>query len=369
MIKKRLHGKYGMIKNKNFWNGKKVFITGHTGFKGSWLCLILLQLNSKIFGYSLKPKRKSLFNDLNLKNKIKYNFYSDIRNYSNLKKKIFKIRPDIIFHLAAQPLVLDSYKDPYETFETNTLGTLNLLEIVKKLNYPGAMIIVTTDKVYKIPKNKKKYLNENDEIGVTDPYGSSKVCSEVVSLSYNNSFFKNKKFNIAVARSGNVIGGGDYSQNRIIPDFYRYLKKKNSKLVIRNPNHIRPWQFVLDPLGGYLDLAKKKYMNRIKIKDNFAWNFGPSKKEKISVISLVKSLYLKNDIKTKIKVKKTNKKLKETAFLLLDSNKSKKHLGWTNIYNFKNTVKKITEWYEAPSNKKEEISINQVIEYINKKKL
>jgi CDP-glucose 4,6-dehydratase len=355
-----------MINNKSFWKGKKVFITGHTGFKGSWLCLILNQLGSVVAGYSLPPKKNSLFHIINLKNKIKNNYYSDIRNFKILKKEIDLFKPDIIFHLAAQSLVIDSYFKPFETFEINALGNLNIMEAVKNLNYKGALIVVTTDKVYKIKKNNKKKLNENDELGVTDPYGSSKVCSEIITSSYINSFLSSKNyFKAAIARSGNVIGGGDFSKYRIIPDFYTAYKLKK-KLIIRNPEYVRPWQFVLEPLIGYINLAEKVYLNKIKCSDKLAWNFGPSRNDCISVKELIKILLIKSQNRPEIFTTKKKSGFSETKYLFLSNNKSKKFLGWRNIYNVNSTLDKIVEWYEAPKNKKIKICNDQIFEYLTK---
>jgi CDP-glucose 4,6-dehydratase len=356
-----------MIKQTNFWKGKKVFITGHTGFKGSWLCMILNQLGCSIAGYSLPPEKNSLFEIVNLKKKINKNYYFDIRNFKILKKKIELFKPDIIFHLAAQALVIDSYLKPRETFEINALGSLNIMEVVKNLNYKGVLIVVTTDKVYKIKKNNINKLSENDEIGVTDPYGSSKVCSEIITSSYNNSFlsFKNY-FKVGVARSGNVIGGGDFSPNRIIPDFFAARELKN-KLIIRNPDHIRPWQFVLEPLVGYINLAEKIYQNKINQKEGLAWNFGPRYNDCIKVRQLIKILLNKSKDKPKILIQRKKKSIfSETKFLILDNKKSKKLLRWNNIYKVSDTIDKIIEWYDAPIEKKVKICNKQVKEYLVK---
>ena len=250
--------------------------------------MILNQLGCSIAGYSLPPEKNSLFEIVDLKKKIKKNYYSDIRNFKILKKKIELFKPDIIFHLAAQPLVIESYLRPFETFAINSLGSLNLMEIVKNLKYKGALIVITTDKVYKIKKNNKNKLNEDDELGVTDPYGSSKVCSEIITSSYSKSFLSTGNyFKVAIARSGNVIGGGDFSKNRIIPDFY-IAQKLRKKMIIRNSDHVRPWQFVLEPLIGYINLAEKIYLTKTNYKKDLAWNFGPSYADCVKVSKLFK---------------------------------------------------------------------------------
>ena len=203
-----------------FWKNKKVLITGHTGFKGAWLSLILHILGAKIYGYSLKPKKNSLYNKLNIQSFIKKSYLKDIRNYSNLKNSLNETNPDIIFHLAAQPLVLNSYQNPIDTFDTNIIGTINLLEAIrlKKKSKIKSAIIITTDKVY--DTTKKKFFVENDKLGSSDPYSTSKACCELVSSSYIKSFPNIKKI-IATARAGNVLGGGDYSKYRLVPDILK----------------------------------------------------------------------------------------------------------------------------------------------------
>jgi CDP-glucose 4,6-dehydratase len=354
-----------MIEQISFWKGRKVFITGHTGFKGSWLCMILNQLGCSIAGYSLAPEKNSLFEIVDLKKKIKKNYYFDIRNFRILKKKIKLFKPDIIFHLAAQPLVIESYLRPFETFAINSLGSLNLMEVVKNLKYKGALIVVTTDKVYKKKNNNINKLNENDELGVTDPYGSSKVCSEIITSSYSKSFLSTGNyFKVAIARSGNVIGGGDFSKNRIIPDFY-IAQKLRKKMIIRNSDHVRPWQFVLEPLIGYINLAEKIYLNKISYKKELAWNFGPSYADCVKVSKLIKILLNKSQNKPKVLIQKEKHPIfSETKLLILDSSKSKKFLGWNNIYNLNTTIDKIVEWYESPIHEKSKICNEQIFEYL-----
>jgi CDP-glucose 4,6-dehydratase len=244
---------------KKFWKDKKVFITGHTGFKGAWLCIFMNLLGAKVYGYSLSPKKKSLFNQANCKKFLKKNIYANIQNYNFLRNQILKIRPEIIFHLAAQPLVSKSFKNPLETFNTNIIGTTNILNLVRNQKSIKSVVIITTDKVYEIKKNNKSY-NEEDALGGKDPYSSSKVCAEIIMNSYNETFYKNNflRNKISTARSGNVIGGGDYSENRLVPDIIEAINKKK-KLVIRNPSNIRPWQHVIEPLSGYMKLAELQY--------------------------------------------------------------------------------------------------------------
>ena len=255
------------IKNLNkFWNKKKVFVTGHTGFKGSWLCIILKYLNADVYGFSLKPEKKSLFIKSKIEKEITSNTYADINDILNLKKNIKKSKPEIIFHLAAQPLVLESYIKPLKTFQTNIMGTLNLLQCIREVKSIKSVVIITTDKVYKINKKDIIY-KEIDQLGGFDPYSASKVGVEIVVDSYIKSFFSksNLKNRISTARAGNVIGGGDFSNNRLVPDIIKAINYKK-KLTIRNPNHIRPWQHVLDPIMGYLILQENNMKKKLIIK-------------------------------------------------------------------------------------------------------
>ena len=247
-------------KNKSlkFWMNKKVLVTGHTGFKGGWLSLWLSHLGADVLGYSLKPNvKKNFFNAVNLSNEIN-SIIGNIKDYNKLKKVINKYRPEIIFHMAAQPLVIDSYEDPRNTYETNVMGTLNILEAIRSDKGTKAFINITTDKCYLNNSSKKDFI-ESDPLGGHDPYSSSKACSEILTSSFRDSFFKNKNnTNIATARAGNVIGGGDWSKNRIIPDILNSIYS-SKKINIRNPLSIRPWQHVLEPLYGYMLLAEKLY--------------------------------------------------------------------------------------------------------------
>ena len=325
---------------KKFWSKKKVFITGHTGFKGSWLCIILSHLNSKIYGYALKPEKNSLFNKSKIVKNLASSNYSDINDITMLKKKLKKSKPEIVFHLAAQPLVLESYKKPLETFSTNIIGTLNLLESIRTVKSIKSVVIITTDKVYKINKNNHEY-NELDQLGGFDPYSASKVGAEVVVDSYIKSFFKNTFLHkkISTARAGNVLGGGDFSKNRLVPDIIKSINN-NKKLIIRNPNHVRPWQHVLDPLMGYLILAEKQYKNQIKDLEH-SWNFGPSKDKFKKVIDVVKYIKKKEGLNY---ILKDSNLLKETNILKLNSFKAKKKLKWFCKWSLIETLNKTIEW-------------------------
>ena len=350
---------------KKFWSKKKVFITGHTGFKGSWLSIILTYLNSKVDGYSLKPKKNSLFNKSMISQKLKSNTYADINNLIKLKKKIKACRPEIIFHLAAQPLVIESYKEPLKTLNTNIIGTANLLESIRNIKSIKSVVIITTDKVYKIKKDNKLY-KELDQLGGFDPYSASKVGTEIVVESYIKSFFKNSKLKnkISTARAGNVIGGGDFSPNRLIPDIISAINNKK-KLKIRNPNNIRPWQHVLDPLMGYLILAKKQYINKVDNKEH-AWNFGPNKGNFKKVIDIIK--FIKSSQKFEYILIKNNINYKETEILKLNSLKAKKKLNWTSKWNLTESIIKTLEWNENIKNgvPAKDMCERQFLMYINK---
>ena len=273
------------FKNLNkFWKNKKVFLTGHTGFKGSWFCILLNLLGAKVAGYSLKPNTNlNLYDLAKLNKKIHKNIIGDIRDYNKLKKSIKDFSPDFVVHMAAQSLVRESYGSPKYTYEVNTLGTVNILNILNELRFIKSALIITTDKVY-FNNNKKNYYKENDFLGGLDPYSNSKSCAELAVNSYNRSFFKKKNIFVTTARAGNVIGGGDFSKDRILPDYFRSLLK-NKKLILRSPNSIRPWQHVLDPLYGYLLLLMKLYKKQKLANSSF--NFGPRKLNNQSVSNII----------------------------------------------------------------------------------
>ena len=275
-----------------FFKGKKIFITGHTGFKGSWLTYILYLSGAKLVGYSLRPKNRfDNFYLLKLDKKIK-NYYGDIRNKKVIESKIKKFNPDILFHLAAQPLVKESYKNPEFTFSTNVIGTLNVLEIIKEVKSVKSAIIVTSDKCYKNYEKISGY-SEDDELGGEDPYSASKAAAENIFFSYQKSFFNNKnKIGLVSVRAGNVIGGGDWSEDRIIPDLIKSIIYRK-KFIIRSPKSTRPWQHIFDLINGYLILSKRIYGNN---KLNGSWNFGPNKNH-ITVKQVISKLIKKLGIR------------------------------------------------------------------------
>ena len=339
-----VHGGFGKIKlnsKTSFWNKKKIFITGHTGFKGSWLCILLNMLGAKIYGYSLSIEKNSLYRKANANKLLVKSYLGDIKNLSNLQKKLIEADPQIVFHLAAQPLVISSYVDPVDTFNVNTIGTLNLLEAIKKLKNLKCAIIVTTDKVYQIIQ--KKTYKETDALGASDPYGTSKACAEMIVECYNLSFFDKKKYPIiSTARAGNVIGGGDFSKFRIVPDYLKALNIKK-QLIIRNPKSIRPWQHVLEPLSGYLQLAKKTYNANKHLKQQ-SYNFGPKLGSSVSVESLIKLFQKESQNKIKVLSFSDKKKFNETKVLKLSSFLSQRYLGWRQRYNLQQTIKDILQW-------------------------
>lgn len=348
--------------NKNFWKGKKVFITGHTGFKGSWLTLTLSKLGSKVYGFSLKPQTKpNIFNTLDVKKHLKKHIIGDIQNIIKLKKEIKKINPQIVFHLAAQPLVRQSYKYPIETYQTNTIGTANILESCKNISALKSIIIITTDKCY----DNKEFVygyRETDALGGKDPYSSSKACAEILTRSYYESFFK-KKVSISTVRAGNIIGGGDWSKDRLIPDIVKNYYK-NKKVVIRNPSSTRPWQHVMEPVIAYLKVANFSFNKR----DFENWNIGPNLESNLNVKSLIKLIRTKfNNLKLQFLTRK-NTYMKESNFLHLDSTKIIQKLKWKNKTSLKKAISLTLDWYEAYYKKKnvKELTFNQINFFLNK---
>jgi CDP-glucose 4,6-dehydratase len=322
-------------------------------------------LGAKIYGYALKPPTKpSLFEDNNLKKLLVKNIISDIRNYSSIKEAIKSIKPDIVIHMAAQPLVRDSYIIPRETYETNVMGTVNILESLR--NYPVARVFlnITTDKVYENKETIRGY-TETDPLGGYDPYSSSKACSELVTSAYRSSFFNsdNPPF-ISSARAGNVIGGGDWAKDRLIPDMLRAFLK-NEKVIIRNPYSIRPWQHVLESLTGYLILCEKMYEKGSVYSG--AWNFGPDEKDLKTVEWIVKRLSYKIKPNKGYEISK-GKHPHEAKLLVLNPEKSKKELGWSSKWNLDTALDRISEWFNEYRKSKNLLKLceKQIIDYIEK---
>lgn len=314
--------------NQQFWQDKSVFITGHTGFKGSWLTYLLRLHGAKIYGFSLEAESKEQFyNKAQIDSVVTKSTIADIRNREKLHRAFTNAAPDIVFHLAAQPLVRYGYEHPLYTFDVNVMGTANILDVSALMNKPMAVISITTDKVYQNKEQIWSY-RESDPLGGTDPYSASKACAEIVIESYMRGIFKSNQTNVNVAsvRAGNVIGGGDWAEDRLIPDFMRQ-SRAGGELLIRNPNATRPWQHVLDCLMGYILLAESLYVNP---QDNTEpWNFGPSPGDEWSVRRVVNYLSSNSDTPPRIEfINDTNIEYKEHLSLSLDSTKAIKRLGW-----------------------------------------
>lgn len=330
----------------NFWQNKSVFITGHTGFKGSWLSKTLLMFNAEVHGYSREPiTTPSLFNVLNLKREISTHHIGEINDKTKLSDAIKSASPDVIFHLAAQPLVIPSYQNPIETWNTNVLGTLNLLEILKTTTKPCTVIIITTDKVYE-NNNFTQPFTELDPLGGYDPYSASKAACEICVNSFRNSFCKDGQpgghLKIATARAGNVIGGGDWSKYRLIPDLARAYSE-NKIMKIRNPNSIRPWQHVLESISGYLSLARHLHLTDELIFQS-AYNFGPIANDIMSVDELITETNKHWDIR--INIEKNTTQPYEAPILSLDSSKAHQYLNWSPKWNSREAIIKTLKWYQ-----------------------
>lgn len=321
----------------DFYNEKKVFITGHTGFKGSWLSKILIMAGANVTGYALEsPTIPNLFSLLKLDKQMN-SIIGDIRDLEKLKKAINDFKPEIVIHMAAQPIVRDSYKDPVYTYETNVMGTINILEAVRNCDSVKSFLNVTTDKVYKNNEWIWGY-RENEELCGFDPYSNSKSCSELVTYSYINSFFKELNVAVSTARSGNVIGGGDFANDRIIPDCIR-AAEKNEDIIVRNPHSTRPYQHVLECLYGYLLLVQKQYENK-SISGNY--NFGPNDESCVTTGELV-DLFCNTWGNMKW-IDKFDGGPHEANFLKLDCSKSKKDLNWRPKLNINEAINQIIEW-------------------------
>lgn len=323
------------------YKNKRVFITGHSGFKGSWLSLYLKELGAEVFGYSLPPKELSHFRLLAKDLEIDSTF-EDILDYQKLSKALSDFNPHIVFHLAAQPLVRESYKDPLSTFSINTIGTLNVLNAARSIKSLEAIVVITTDKVYKNNEWHWGY-RENDRLGGYDPYSASKACAEIVVDSMRSSFFNNSKILLATARAGNVIGGGDFSIDRLIPDLVRGILD-NKTSIIRSPGATRPWQIVLEPLRGYLMLGAKLLEGKSEFATSF--NFGPNNDGNLSVKEVLESAKKLWD-RIDYEIIQDDCNMHEANLLMLDTSKARAMLGYEPIYNIKDSITKSIEWYRA----------------------
>lgn len=327
----------------SFWKGKKVYLTGHTGFKGSWLSLWLQNMGVIVKGYSLDVNTKpALFTQANVAEGMESEI-GDIRNLEQLTKSMVDFNPDILIHMAAQPLVRLSYQEPVDTYTTNVIGTVNVLEAARKCSNLKAIVSVTTDKCYENNEWEWGY-RENEPMGGHDPYSSSKGCAELVTSAYRRSFFSSEDTaSLASARAGNVIGGGDWAEDRLIPDILRAFEKSES-VVIRNPLSTRPWQHVLEPLSGYLVLAQELFLNG----DNFAegWNFGP-KDEDCKPVSWVLDQMARYWGKNASWSLDKNSNPHEAGFLKLDCSKALNRLKWNPKWNLQLTLKSIVDWHQT----------------------
>ena len=337
-----------MVINSNFWKNKKVLLTGHTGFKGSWLSIWLKKLEVELIGFSKDiPTEPSLFKLAEVSENM-ISIIGDIKNFSLIQKTIQENQPDIIIHMAAQSLVRKSYEDPLETFSTNIMGTVNVLEAIKMSEKTRVVINVTSDKCYENNGMEEKF-SENSPMGGYDPYSSSKGCSELITSAFKNSFYNSKKFDshkvaLSTVRAGNVIGGGDWANDRIVPDCMRAWS--NSEVVnIRNPHATRPWQHVLEPLSGYLALAID--LNNSSQRHGEAYNFGPSVQQDCNVSVLINEMAKYWDKVSWNDTSSSENHLHEAGLLKLNCDKSFNDLHWQSTLNFEETVRMTVEWYKT----------------------
>lgn len=350
--------------NQSFWKDKTVLVTGHTGFKGSWLSIWLLSMGANVIGYALEPNtEQDNFVLADLSGKLT-DIRGDIRDGKHLQEVFDKYQPDIVFHLAAQPLVLTSYENPVETYEINVMGTMNVLESIRHTESVREAVLITTDKCYENKETLEGY-REDDPFGGYDPYSSSKACDEILIASYRDSFFPLKEYEkhhkaIASVRAGNVIGGGDWAANRLLPDCIRYIEK-GEPIVIRNRNAIRPWQHVLEPLGGYLLLAEKLWDEPITYSGG--WNFGPDENAIWTVWDVAEQAvkaYGKGELRDETSATAPH----EAGKLLLNIGKAKNILGWQPSLSTRQAIEWTVDWYKKRmSENAYDICSRQITEY------
>lgn len=352
--------------DRSFWRGKKVFVTGHSGFKGAWLSIFLHSLGAEVKGYSLAPPTNPSLYDLCRIHELVHSEIADIRDGDRLKKSMATFNPDVVFHMAAQPLVRESYLNPVDTYSVNVMGTVNLFEAVRNCSNIKSVVNVTTDKCYENKEWVWGY-RENERLGGYDPYSNSKACSELVTSSYRSSYFNPDRYGdhgvgIASARAGNVIGGGDWAKDRLIPDCLGSLTKAE-KIVVRNPQAIRPWQHVLEPLSGYLTLAQKLYADGPTY--GGAWNFGPAEEDARKVLWIVEKLCAKWGGNASFDLAPKSE-LHEAHFLKLDCSKARAQLGWHPKWNLDQSLDRIIEWTKAFSAGSDvrNVCLDQITDYI-----
>lgn len=363
-VRVKLRGRCGDM-NHSFFSGKRVFITGHTGFKGSWLSIWLMKAGAEVTGYALEPPTDpSMFEICGIGNRIR-SITGDIRNRDALEKALTEAGPEIVFHMAAQPLVRLSYDRPVETYETNVMGTVNLLDAIRRCSAVKAVVIVTSDKCY---ENRESFwgYRETDRLGGYDPYSNSKACQELVTSAYINSFFNTADYDrhgiaISTARAGNVIGGGDFALDRLVPDIIKSIIS-GSQLSIRNPRAVRPWQHVMEPLYGYMTLARKLYLEGPAYSG--AWNFGPDD-ENIKTVDWIAQRLLRLFGKDGGYVQDNGSNPHETSCLKLDSTKARQLLGFSPRLDIDRALQLTTYWVNAFMDKKDMLSVtlDQIDEY------
>ena len=347
----------------NFWRNKCVLLTGHTGFKGSWLSLWLQKMGAQVHGLALDPiTTPNLFSLANVEDGLASHTVGDIRNLEMVSNLMKRVRPEIVIHMAAQPLVGLSYESPVDTYSTNVMGTVNVLESVRLINSVRAVVVVSSDKCYENREWVWGY-RENEPMGGFDPYSNSKGCTELITSAYRNSFFQNLNTSVASARAGNVFGGGDWSKDRLIPDILKAIEDR-VPVCVRNPNSIRPWQHVLEPLSGYLLLAERLYTEGQEYAEG--WNFGPEDNDVKNVIWIVENLIqqLQADVKWEYFSADSHH---EATYLKLDISKARQKLNWRPRLRLDRTLLLIADWHRQYLSKKpmKQVCLEQINYFLN----